>query len=162
MGYPDVIWGHHVGIDTVNWNRYREVDTVKSILWSRYCTHTLWGGNFWWLWRRCGDGVVYVWSVRGLGYPVTGLSCGLGYPTGDGITSLIGKIGSSGGWRRLVMVTTWGIHVNLLEHEWTWIFPHVSVDGVLWNLLTNLRRKLLKMKQIDKTRFSEIWRRVDF
>ena len=28
MGYPDVIWGHHVGIDTVNWNRYREVDTA--------------------------------------------------------------------------------------------------------------------------------------
>ena len=28
MGYPDVIWGHHVGIDTVNWNRYCEVDTA--------------------------------------------------------------------------------------------------------------------------------------
>ena len=28
MGCPDVIWGHHVGIDTVNWNRYREVDTA--------------------------------------------------------------------------------------------------------------------------------------
>lgn len=53
----------------------------------------------------------------GLGYPGDGLSCGLGYPTGDGIISLIGKIGLSGGERRLVMVTTWGIHVNLLEHE---------------------------------------------
>ena len=28
MGCPDVIWGHYVGIDTVNWNRYREVDTA--------------------------------------------------------------------------------------------------------------------------------------
>ena len=28
MGYPDVIWGHHVGIDTVHWNRYCEVDTA--------------------------------------------------------------------------------------------------------------------------------------
>ena len=41
----------------------------------------------------------------------------MGYPTGDGITSLIGEMGSSGGERWLVMVTTWGIHVNLLEHE---------------------------------------------
>ena len=74
MGCPDVIWGHHVGIDTVNWNRYREVDTA----------HIHFGvvifddsdGDVW----RWGDGVVYVWSVRGLGYPgdwvilVTGLS----------------------------------------------------------------------------------------
>ena len=74
MGYPDVIWGHHVGIDTVNWNRYREVDTA----------HIHFGvvifddsdGDVW----RWGDGVVYVWSVRGLCYPgdwvilVTGLS----------------------------------------------------------------------------------------
>ena len=28
MGCPDVIWGHYVGIDTVNWNRYCEVDTA--------------------------------------------------------------------------------------------------------------------------------------
>lgn len=90
---------------------------------------------------RWGDGDVYVWSVRGLGYPVdwdnlvTGLSCGLGYPVdwdklglgypGDGIISLIGKIGSSGGWRRLVMVTTWGIHVicwNMNEHGYFLMF----------------------------------------
>ena len=102
---------------TPRWNRYRE---LESILWSWYCTHTLWGGNFWWLWRRCGDGVI-------LG---TRLSCGLGYP-GDGIISLIGKIGLSGGWRRLVMVTTWGIHVicwNMNEHGYFLMF---SVDGVM-------------------------------
>ena len=60
----------------------------------------------------------------------TGLSWGLGYP-GDDITSLIGKIGSSGGWRRLVMVTTWGIHVicwNMNEHGYFLMF---SVDGVM-------------------------------
>ena len=63
MGCPDVIWGHYVGIDTVNWNRYREVDTA----------HIHFGvvifddsdGDVW----RWGDGVVYVWSVRGLVYP---------------------------------------------------------------------------------------------
>ena len=74
---------------------------------------------------------VYVWSVRGLGYPGTGLSCGLGYPVdwviqlGDSITSLIGEMGSSGGWRRLVMVTTWGIHVicwNMNEHGYFLMF----------------------------------------
>lgn len=67
----------------------------------------------------------------------TGLSWGLGYPgdwviqLGDGITILIGKIGSSGGWRRLVMVTTWGIHVicwNMNEHGYFLMF---SVDGVM-------------------------------
>ena len=66
----------------------------------------------------------------------TGLSCGLGYPVdwvilGDGIISLIGKIGLSGGWRRLVMVTTWGIHVicwNMNEHGYFLMF---SVDGVM-------------------------------
>ena len=116
MGYPDVIWGHHVGIDTVNWNRYCEVDTA----------HIHFGvvifDDF------DGDvemGVVYVWSVRGLGYP------GDWVILGDGIISLIGKIGLSGGWRRLVMVTTWGIHVicwNMNEHGYFLMF---SVDGVM-------------------------------
>ena len=73
MGYPDVIWGHHVGIDTVNWNRYCEVDTA----------HIHFGVVI--FDDSDGDGAmgrwdVYVWSVRGLGYPVdwvilwTGLS----------------------------------------------------------------------------------------
>ena len=75
---------------------------------------------------RWGDGDVYVWSVRGLGYPGDWV-----IQLGDGITSLIGKIGSSGGWRRLVMVTTWGIHVicwNMNEHGHFLMF---SVDGVM-------------------------------
>lgn len=105
MGYPDVIWGHYVGIDTVNWNRYREVDTA----------HIHFGvvifddsdGDVW----RWGDGVVYVWSVRGLGYP------------GDwvilvtGITSLIGKIGLSGGGEEVGDGDNLGYTCNLLEHE---------------------------------------------
>ena len=111
MGCPDVIWGHHVGIDTVNWNRYREVDTA----------HIHFGvvifddsdGDVW----RWGDGDIYVWSVRGLGYPGDGLSCGLGYPTGDGITSLIGKIGSSGGGEEVGDGDNLGYTCNLLEHE---------------------------------------------
>ena len=105
MGYPDVIWGHYVGIDTVNWNRYREVDTA----------HIHFGVVIF----DDSDGDVEM-----------GLSWGLGYP-GDGITSLIGKIGLSGGWRRLVMVTTWGIHVicwNMNEHGYFLMF---SVDGVM-------------------------------
>ena len=108
MGSPDVVWGHHVGIDTVNWNRYREVDTA----------HIHFGVVIF----DDSDGDVEM-GLSMCGWFGTGLSWGLGYPgdwviqLGDGITSLIGKIGSSGGWRRLVMVTTWGIHVNLLEHE---------------------------------------------
>ena len=61
----------------------------------------------------------------------TGLSWGWVVELGDGITSLIGKIGSSGGERRLVMVTTWGIHVicwNMNEHGYFLMF---SVDGVM-------------------------------
>ena len=71
-----------------------------------------------------------MWSVRGLGYPGDGLSNWV-IQLGDGITSLIGKIGSSGGERRLVMVTTWGIHVicwNMNEHGYFLMF---SVDGVM-------------------------------
>ena len=67
---------------------------------------------------------------------MTGLSWGwviLGdwYILGTGIISLIGKIGLFGGWRRLVMVTTWGIHVicwNMNEHGYFLMF---SVDGVM-------------------------------
>ena len=122
MGYPDVIWGHHVGIDTVNWNRYREVDTAHIhfgvVIFDDSDGDVEMGLS---MCGRFGDWVILV----------TGLSCGLGYPTGDGITSLIGKIGSSGGWRRLVMVTTWGIHVicwNMNEHGYFLMF---SVDGVM-------------------------------
>ena len=66
MGYPDVIWGHHVGIDTMNWNRYCEVDTAHIhfgvVIFDDSDGDVEMG--------RCEDGVVYVWSVRGLGYPV--------------------------------------------------------------------------------------------
>ena len=122
MGYPDVIWGHPVGIDTVNWNRYCEVDTA----------HIHFGVVIF----DDSDGDVEM-GLSMCGWFRTGLSCGLGYPgdwviqLGDGITSLIGKIGSSGGWRRLVMVTTWGIHVicwNMNEHGYFLMF---SVDGVM-------------------------------
>ena len=70
MGYPDVIWGHHVGIDTVNWNRYCEVDTAHIhfgvVIFDDSDGDVEMG--------RWGDGDVYVWSVRGLGYPGDGLS----------------------------------------------------------------------------------------
>lgn len=46
----------------------------------------------------------------------TGLSWGLGYP-GDGITSLIGKIGSSGGGEEVGDGDNLGYTCNLLEHE---------------------------------------------
>ena len=77
MGYPDVIWGHHVGIDTVNWNWYCEVDTAHI--------------HF---------GVVIFDDFDG--DVEMGLSWWLCYPgdwviLGDGIISLIGKIGLSGG-----------------------------------------------------------------
>ena len=115
MGYPDVIWGHHVGIDTVNWNRYCEVDTAHIhfgvVIFDDSDGDVEMGLS---MCGRFGD-----WVILGLGYP------------GDDITSLIGKIGLSGGWRRLVMVTTWGIHVicwNMNEHGYFLMF---SVDGVM-------------------------------
>ena len=121
MGYPDVIWGHHVGIDTVNWNRYCEVDTAHIhfgvVIFDDSDGDVEMGLS---MCGRFGD-----WVILGMGYP-TGLS-----NWGDGITSLIGKIGSSGGERRLVMVTTWGIHVicwNMNEHGYFLMF---SVDGVM-------------------------------
>lgn len=138
IGYPDVIWGHHVGIDTVNWNRYCEVDTAHIhfgvVIFDDSDGDVEMGLS---MCGRFGD-----WVILVMGYPGDGLSCGLGYPVtgiswdwviqlGDGITSLIGKIGSSGGWRRLVMVTTWGIHVicwNMNEHGYFLMF---SVDGVM-------------------------------
>lgn len=122
MGYPDVIWGHHVGIDTVNWNRYCEVDTAHIhfgvVIFDDSDGDVEMGLS---MCGRFGD-----WVILGMGYPGDGLS-----NWGDGITSLIGKIGSSGGERRLVMVTTWGIHVicwNMNEHGYFLMF---SVDGVM-------------------------------
>lgn len=117
MGYPDVVWGHPVGIDTVNWNRYCEVDTAHIhfgvVIFDDSDGDVEMGLS---MCGRFGD-----W-----GYPGTGV-----IQLGDGITSLIGKIGSSGGWRRLVMVTTWGIHVicwNMNEHGYFLMF---SVDVVM-------------------------------
>lgn len=122
MGYPDVVWGHPVGIDTVNWNRYCEVDTAHIhfgvVIFDDSDGYVEMGLS---MCGRFGD-----WVILG-----TGLSWGWVIQLGDGITSLIGKIGSSGGWRRLVMVTTWGIHVicwNMNEHGYFLMF---SVDGVM-------------------------------
>ena len=122
MGYPDVIWGHHVGIDTVNWNRYREVDTahihfgvvifddsdgdVEMGRWGCLCV--------------VGSGTGLSW---GLGYPGdwvilgTGLSWGLGYPTGgwynysdweDWVVRRVEEVGDG---------DNLGYTCNLLEHE---------------------------------------------
>ena len=117
-----MVWGHHVGIDTVNWNRYREVDTAHIhfgvVIFDDSDGDVEMGLS---MCGRFGDWVI-LW---------TGLSCDWVIQLGDGITSLIGKIGSSGGWRRLVMVTTWGIHVicwNMNEHGYFLMF---SVDGVM-------------------------------
>ncbi len=91
MGYPDVIWGHPVGIDTVNWNRYCEVDTAHIhfgvVIFDDsdgYVEMGRWG-------YLCVVGSGTGLSC-GLGYPVdwvilwTGISCGLGYP-GDGLSN---------------------------------------------------------------------------
>ena len=67
MGYPDVIWGHHVGIDTVNWNRYCEVDTA----------HIHFGVVI--FDDSDGDvemGLSWDWVILGLGYPGDGLYWG--------------------------------------------------------------------------------------
>ena len=72
MGYPDVIWGHHVGIDTVNWNRYCEVDTA----------HIHFGVVIF----DDSDGDVEM-GLSMCGRFGTGLSWGLGYP-GDWVIQL--------------------------------------------------------------------------
>lgn len=60
---------------------------------------------------RFGDGL-----SCGLGYPVDWVILGMGYP-GDGITSLIGKIGLSGGGEVVGDGDNLGYTCNLLEHE---------------------------------------------
>lgn len=108
MGYPDVVWGHPVGIDTVNWNRYCEVDTA----------HIHFGvvifddsdGDVEMGLSMCGwfrDWVI-LW---------TGLSCGLDYPTGgwynqsdweDWVVRRVEEVGDG---------DNLGYTCNLLEHE---------------------------------------------
>ena len=91
MGYPDVIWGHHVGIDTVNWNRYCEVDTA----------HIHFGVVIF----DDSDGDVEM-----------GLSWGLGYPGGwynqsdweDWVVRRVEEVGDG---------DNLGYTCNLLEHE---------------------------------------------
>lgn len=71
MGYPDVIWGHPVGIDTVNWNRYCEVDTAHIhfgvVIFDDSDGYVEMGLS---MCGRFGDWVI-LW---------TGISWGLGYP----------------------------------------------------------------------------------
>lgn len=104
MGYPDVVWGHHVGIDTVNWNRYREVDTA----------HIHFGVVI--FDDSDGDGEMGRWGYLCVVGSGTGLSWGLGYP-GDGIISLIGEMGSSGGGEEVGDGDNLRYTCNLLEHE---------------------------------------------
>lgn len=70
MGYPDVIWGHHVGIDTVNWNRYCEVDTAHIhfgvVIFDDSDGDVEMGLS---MCGRFGD-----WVILGMGYPGDGLS----------------------------------------------------------------------------------------
>ena len=72
MGYPDVIWGHHVGIDTVNWNRYCEVDTAHIhfgvVIFDDPDGDVEMGLS---MCGRFGD-----WVILGMGYPGDGLSWG--------------------------------------------------------------------------------------
>lgn len=88
MGYPDVVWGHPVGIDTVNWNRYCEVDTAHIhfgvVIFDDSDGDVEMGLS---MCGRFGD-----WDILW-----TGISWGWVIQLGDGITSPIGKIGSSGG-----------------------------------------------------------------
>lgn len=101
MGYPDVIWGHHVGIDTVNWNRYCEVDTAHIhfgvVIFDDSDGDVEMGLS---MCGRFGD-----WDILWMGYP------------GTGITSLIGKIGSSGGGEEVGDGDNLRYTCNLLEHE---------------------------------------------
>ena len=85
----------------MNWNRYREVDTA----------HIHFGVVI--FDDSDGDvemGLSWVWVILELGYPGTGLSW-------DGITSLIGKIGLSGGGEVVGDGDNLGHTCNLLEHE---------------------------------------------
>ena len=102
MGCPDVIWGHHVGIDTVNWNRYCEVDTA----------HIHFGVVIF----DDPDGDVEM-GLSMCGWFRTGLSCGLGYPTGgwynqsdweDWVVRRVEEVGDG---------DNLGYTCNLLEHE---------------------------------------------
>ena len=98
MGCPDVIWGHHVGIDTVNWNRYREVDTA----------HIHFGVVIF----DDSDGDVWRW-----GYPgdwvilVTGLSNWGWYNQSDWEDWVVRRVEEVGDGDNL------GYTCNLLEHE---------------------------------------------
>ena len=70
MGYPDVVWGHPVGIDTVNWNRYCEVDTAHIhfgvVIFDDSDGDVEMGLS---MCGRFGD-----WVILWMGYPGTGLS----------------------------------------------------------------------------------------
>lgn len=101
MGYPDVVWGHPVGIDTVNWNRYCEVDTA----------HIHFGVVIF----DDSDGDVEM-GLSMCGWFRDWVILGLGYP-GDSIISLIGKIGLSGGGEEVGDGDNLGYTCNLLEHE---------------------------------------------
>ena len=108
MGCPDVIWGHYVGIDTVNWNRYREVDTAHIHFGVVIFDDSDGDGEMGLsMCGRFGD-----WVILGMGYPVDWV-----IQLGDGITSLIGKIGSSGGGEEVGDGDNLGYTCNLLEHE---------------------------------------------
>ena len=101
MGYPDVIWGHHVGIDTVNWNRYCEVDTA----------HIHFGVVI--FDDSDGDvemGLSWDWVILGLGYPGTGLSWGW-YNQSDWEDWIVRRVEEVGDGDNL------GYTCNLLEHE---------------------------------------------
>ena len=101
MGYPDVIWGHYVGIDTVNWNRYREVDTA----------HIHFGVVI--FDDSDGDvemGLSMCGRFGGLGYPVTGLSWGW-YNQSDWEDWVVRRVEEVGDGDNL------GYTCNLLEHE---------------------------------------------
>lgn len=76
--------------------------------------------------EMCGDGEMGLsmcgrfgdWVILGLGYPVDWVYPGTGFiQLGDGITSLIGKIGSSGGGEEVGDGDNLGYTCNLLEHE---------------------------------------------
>lgn len=122
MGYPDVIWGHHVGIDTVNWNRYCEVDTAHIhfgvVIFDDSDGDVEMGLS---MCGRFGD-----WVILGMGYPGDGLSNWGGWYNQSNWEDWVVRRGEEVGDGDNL-----GIHVicwNMNEHGYFLMF---SVDGVM-------------------------------
>lgn len=107
MGYPDVIWGHPVGIDTVNWNRYCEVDTAHIhfgvVIFDDSDGDVEMGLS---MCGRFGTGLSWDWVILVMGYPTGGW-----YNQSDWEDWVVRRVEEVGDGDNL------GYTCNLLEHE---------------------------------------------